>query len=187
MVEPLKTDRLILRDFRLEDVEEAFRFFGDPEVTRYLPWPTRDRAESFAELARFAAQTRFAYGEWTRFAIEVAADSRLVGGVVVRIDNETDRQAEIGWWLSRDAQGHGYALEAVRAVMGWAVGRGAHRLFARADVRNEPSIRLMAKLGMRREGTFRESQFCKGEWLDLVYYAVLAREFSGSPAIDAAG
>jgi aminoglycoside 6'-N-acetyltransferase len=182
MVEPIRTDRLILRDFRLDDETDAFRFFGDPEVTHYLPWPTRDWEESVAELRRFAAETVFSYGEWTRFAIEVAATARLAGGVVVRIDSETDRQAEIGWWLSRDAQGHGYGYEAVRAAMAWAVRRGAHRLFARADVRNEPSIRLMERLGMRREGVFRECQFAKGEWIDLAYYAVLAREFDAPPA-----
>ena len=52
-----------------------------------------------------------------------------------------------------------------------------HRIFARLDARNEPSARLMERLGMRREALMRKSEWYKGEWTDVIWYAVLSEEW----------
>ncbi|MBO6634491.1 MAG: GNAT family N-acetyltransferase, partial [Parvibaculum sp.] len=54
---------------------------------------------------------------------------------------------------------------------------GLQRIVATCDQRNKASARVMEKLGMRREGAFRQSKFIQGEWRDEYLYAVLAAEF----------
>jgi RimJ/RimL family protein N-acetyltransferase len=54
---------------------------------------------------------------------------------------------------------------------------GLHRLVARMDARNGPSARLASRLGMRREAHHRSSEMIKGEWVDLVVYALLDHEW----------
>ena len=54
---------------------------------------------------------------------------------------------------------------------------GLHRIIGRSDARNGPSLRLMERLGMRREAHLVENEFFKGEWSDEIDYAILAREW----------
>jgi RimJ/RimL family protein N-acetyltransferase len=54
---------------------------------------------------------------------------------------------------------------------------GLHRITANADARNAASVRVMEKIGMRREAHFVQGSFEKGEWVDEVEYAILAAEW----------
>ncbi len=92
-------------------------------------------------------------------------------------------QAEVGITLAPRAQGHGFAREALAAALDHLFGElGKHRVIASVDPRNAPSIRLLERLGMRREAHFRESVWDKGEWCDDVVYAMLAEEWGSRRA-----
>jgi RimJ/RimL family protein N-acetyltransferase len=54
---------------------------------------------------------------------------------------------------------------------------GLHRIMGRIDARNEPSARVLERLGMRREAHMLENEFVKGEWTDEVVYALLEHEW----------
>ena len=60
-----------------------------------------------------------------------------------------------------------------------ADGLGLHRVVARMDARNRASARLASRLGMRREAHHRSSEMFKGEWADVVVYALLDHEWHG--------
>ena len=86
---------------------------------------------------------------------------------------------EVGITLTRAYQGQGYATEAVEGVLDWLfVSLGKHRIHARVDPRNEASIALLERVGMRKEGHLRESVWTKGEWADDMIYAILGKEWS---------
>lgn len=73
--------------------------------------------------------------------------------------------------------GHGYAAEAACRVVDLAFDHwDLHRLIAQLDSRNERSAALCVRLGMRREAHFVRADWFKGEWADLLVYAVLADE-----------
>jgi RimJ/RimL family protein N-acetyltransferase len=55
---------------------------------------------------------------------------------------------------------------------------GLHRIIGRADGRNEPSARLMTRLGLRKEAHFVRNELVKGEWTDEVVFAMLAEEWA---------
>jgi RimJ/RimL family protein N-acetyltransferase len=95
------------------------------------------------------------------------------------------RQGEIGWALGVEHRGSGYATEAVRGLITYAFDSCAyHRVFAGTILTNEPSWKLMARVGMRKEAHFREAHVPTepgGPWIDSVRYAVLASEWPIHP------
>lgn len=86
-------------------------------------------------------------------------------------------QAEIGWTLHPDFEGHGYATEAAASVAGLAFDvLGVHRLFARLDVENIGSIRVCERLGMRREAHLVENDLDGDRWGSEYVYAALVSD-----------
>lgn len=179
-VEPLHTERLVLRPLVAADVDDVLAWMGDPEVARYQLYEPRSRAEVEEHVAKAAAATRLAEkGDWVEFAIE--RDGRVIGLIYFTISSVDDRTGEIGWALTRAFQGEGYATEAARAVLDLAFGElGLHRVTAELDPRNEASITLCLRLGMRHEAHFVEQMMFKGAWADTGVYAVLEREWSAA-------
>ena len=88
-------------------------------------------------------------------AIALKGADDLIGDCALKVARGDARQAEIGFTLSRTYQGKGYAAETVSRLLDWAFGElDLHRVVAITDQRNEPSSRLLERLGMRREGSF---------------------------------
>jgi ribosomal-protein-alanine N-acetyltransferase len=181
MAEPieLRTDRLLLRRFLPEDVEDARAYRDDPEFSRYLshiPQPfTRQHAEAFV-----AGNMRESWDESPTFA--VVLDDHVIGTVNFDIDPK-QQLAMVGFAIGRQHWGKGLASEAVRAALDWAF--AAHdvaKIWACTDVRNVRSQRLMERLGMRREGLLRSHELTRDGRTDKVYYGLLRDECSGPGA-----
>jgi aminoglycoside 6'-N-acetyltransferase len=89
-----------------------------------------------------------------------------------------NRGAEIGWTLHPDFFGKGYAAEAAAATLDLAFDTlGIHRVRAELDPRNDASVVLCRRLGMREEAHFVQDLWFKGEWADTGVYAILASEW----------
>ena len=106
----------------------------------------------------------------------------LVGGVSLRM-NHANRRAEIAYEVARVHRNSGIGTEAARAVIesAFAAEPDLHRVTAKADARNQPSIRVLRKLRLRYEGTLREHLVESGPPVDEVQYGLLRREFERSP------
>ncbi len=178
---PLETDRLLLRDFRLEDEEGIYEYASDPEVVRLADWGPSDLSTVRANLQRrLEDQDR-----WPRESIEVAVELRrescLIGIMRITVLDHTNRTADFGYTLNRRYWGNGYATEGTRALLQLAFSNlDLHRVWATCDVRNNASFRVMEKLGMRREALFKKDVLQKGEWRDSYLYAVLAEEWKSA-------
>jgi RimJ/RimL family protein N-acetyltransferase len=102
----------------------------------------------------------------------------MVGDFSLQYESAEHSVAELGYLLSTDAQGYGYATEAALALLALAFdGLGFHRVIARVEARNAASVALAERLGMRREARFVENEWVKGEWQSELVYAILAREW----------
>ena len=87
-------------------------------------------------------------------------------------------QLELGYSLDPAYQGNGYATEAVRAILVSAFGAwDIHRMTASVDPENMPSVRLLERLGFRKEAHFIASFRVNGEWRDDCIYAMLRAEW----------
>jgi RimJ/RimL family protein N-acetyltransferase len=153
----LETDRLLLRDWIDADAAPFAVLNSDPRVMEFFP-KALSRAESDALMARErAAIAERGYG---LYAVEERDSGRFVGftGLApVRFAAAFTPAIEIGWRLSRESWGHGYATEAARAVLDEALGPlGIPALVSFTAAWNRPSRRVMEKIGMTRdaEGDF---------------------------------
>ena len=175
---PLRTPRLILREFRPDDLEAVHAYGSDPEVARFMVWGPNTPDDSQA----FIDRTLAAQAEWPRAsvntAVVIAETGRLIGSVELRVKDAGNLGGEIGWCLHREAWGQGYAREAASALLDQAFGpMGLHRVIATCDVRNRKSWRALEKLGLRREALFRKDIRVKRRWRDTFLYAVLSGEW----------
>jgi ribosomal-protein-alanine N-acetyltransferase len=171
---PLRTDRLVLREFVKADVDAVFAYSSDPKVTRYLFFGPRDE-ESTAEyleelLASQVEQPR------TRFelAVEEASSGRLIGACDLSLIEAN--AVDLGYMLGTPDWGKGYATEISLALLEAAFCElRAERVISTVDVNNGASIRVLEKIGMRWEAVFRKHRRAKNRWWDCHMF-VMPRE-----------
>ena len=172
--QPIETRRLILRRFRIEDAEDMFaNWASDPEVTRFLTWPTHTSVE-VTRMVLNSWISRYGDGGFFNWAIEWKETGRVIGNIaVVRLDENTDA-AEIGYCMSRSLWGRGIMPEALRAVIDWLFDTvGVNRIAACHDVNNPKSGRVMAKAGMKAEGVQRGAGRNNQGICDHIWHAIL--------------
>ena len=174
----IESERLILRRFKDSDLAPFMAYRNDPEVARYQSWDSCDEQEARAFIREMESAQPGVPGEWFQFAIESKETQDLIGDCALRVDEHEPYRAEIGFTLAREHQGKGFASEAVSLLLDYAFGTlGLHRVVAIADCRNAPSVALLERVGMRREGHFLENVWFKGGWTDEYLYAVLKDEW----------
>ncbi len=167
----LETARLVLRRPVAADAAAIFeRYASDPDVTRYLGWP---RHRTIDDTRAFLA---FSDAEWScwpagPYVIESRA-GQVIGGTGLGF--ESPDTATTGYVLSRDAWGHGYASEALAAMVMLARQLGVRRVYALCHPEHRASWRVLQKGGFVREGTLpRHSEFPNlrpGVLLDVLRY-----------------
>ena len=152
----IETDRLILRRFRSEDAEDMYaNWASDPEVTRFLTWPTHSDVDvSKAVLADWIP--KYKDGGFFNWAMEYKDTGKVIGNIsVVRLIESIDA-AEMGYCMSQAYWGQGLMPEALRAVMDYLFDVvGLNRVAACHDANNPKSGRVMDKAGMKLEGILR--------------------------------
>jgi ribosomal-protein-alanine N-acetyltransferase len=149
----LRTARLVLREPALADAPAVLVFRGDPRVQRFNDEPLRDvaAAEEFISFLR-ADSAAGARRHWA-----ITAEGEVIGLIGLHIWERHHRRAELGYDMAVSHWGQGIASEAARAVIdyGFTTMR-LHRIQAHTIADNHRSVRLLERLGFRREGTLRE-------------------------------
>jgi len=178
LVYPLTTERLIIRALTPDDVDRHHMLFADPDVVRYLYFGPFDRPAAQEHLARRSIVDLPVEGGWINFGVEVKGEGVLIGELAMGFISATHAHYEVGYVFDPAFAGHGYATEGTAMIIELAFsGLGAHRVSGRLDARNDPSARVLERLGMRREALFIENEYVKGEWTDELVYATLAPEW----------
>jgi RimJ/RimL family protein N-acetyltransferase len=177
MTEEIRTERLVLRSLRAGDAERVHAYRANPEVARFQSWDTQSLDEVRAFIAEQSALSSEEPG-WYQLAIAERSTDCVVGDLGVHILESDPRQVELGFTLAPNAQGQGYAAEAVRGTLDHLfVALGKHRVIASTDPRNERSIALLRRVGFRLEAHHRDSLWFKGAWVDDLIFALLRREW----------
>lgn len=173
------TSRLILRSFKEGDLPGFSQYRSDPEIARYQSWNTPYSLEQakylFTEIGKTEPGTP---GEWYQIAIERKDHPGIIGDCGFEIKRYDRLQAEIGFSFAQQFQKQGYATEAVKGLIDYLFSTfNLHRIIAICDIENQASVRLLGRLGMRREGHYIENIWFKGQWGSEYLYAILAREW----------
>jgi RimJ/RimL family protein N-acetyltransferase len=178
---PLRTERLLLREFTQGDFDDVHAYAIDPDVVRYMDWGPNTLDDTQAALDRwFAAQSCWPRAD-VNLAVEHVADGLVIGSIRLSVTDEAARTGDIGYSFASAYWRQGIGTEAARAMV--AVGfevLGLHRIWAECDTRNAGSYGIMEKLGMRREGHLRQNKRARDGWRDSYLYAILADEWSAA-------
>jgi RimJ/RimL family protein N-acetyltransferase len=137
----------------MTDAPAVYAYARDPEVTRYLAFPTH---QSIAAAEEFLARCAGPWDSGQEFCWLITLKDRdeAIGSIGCRVGGHG---ADIGYVLAKAHWGRGYMTEAGRAVVAWASARpDIHRVWAFCAVQNAASARVMEKVGMSREGILRK-------------------------------
>jgi RimJ/RimL family protein N-acetyltransferase len=170
--ETLETERLLLRKPTVSDAEAIFnRYASDPEVTRYLSWPTHRRLE---QTLAFLAWSDDDWNRWPAGAYLIfdRESQRLLGGTGLSF--QTPALAVTGYVLARDAWGQGFATEALEAMVKLARRTGVKRLVAACHPQHRASAHVLEKCEFLLDEQWRDQiEFPnlkpKKRWPALVY------------------
>ena len=139
---------------------------------------TRSIADTTALIAAMDRRASPDAAGWQQFAVIGRDDGSFLGDIGVNFDTPRNEQAEIGFAFAVPTRGHGFAAEAVGAMVCHLFASGRHRLIAQTDARNASAQRLLEGLHFRREAVHLASWAEAGQWFDEFVYARLASEIA---------
>jgi RimJ/RimL family protein N-acetyltransferase len=172
------TERLALRQLEESDTHRIFEYRSRPEVSRFQSWGTQAIEEIQSHVDRLAAIEPGIPGLWYQVGIDLRSSGELIGDCGFQVLETQPWQVECGIAVAPEYQSQGYASEALRALLDYVfIEVGKLRAFGSVDPRNSASIRLMRRVGMRREAHLAQSLWFKGEWVDEIIFAVLASDW----------
>ena len=168
-----ETERLILRRYTKEDLQDLFEYLSDKEVVEYEPYKPMTLDETKENL-------EWRIGTDEMIAVQLKDSHKMIGNVYM--GKREFEALEIGYVFNRNYWGHGYAVESCRALIQQAFSNGIHRIYAECDSCNKGSWKLLETLGFQREAHFRKNvYFWKDEngkaiWKDTYVYAKLNKD-----------
>lgn len=177
LIPTLETERLILRQPEATDIPLVCKYLENPaiaDVMRSLPYPfTIAHALDWLK----AAHERAARGEGYVFAIDRKPDRLLIGSARIFYDADNKR-SDIGYWLGSAFWGQGYMTEVARRLIQLGFEDfGVNRIYATYFPRNPASRRVMEKVGMTYEGTYRQHWLKNGVYEDWGMCGILRSEY----------
>jgi RimJ/RimL family protein N-acetyltransferase len=169
---PITTGRLLIRPFVADDWPAVYAYMSAPGVATYLPQGQLTEAQARAYTLKNA-------GDQAEVVALLSKDDDRVIGHLDFHPWFAPQTYEIGWALHPKYHGYGYATEAARALLHYSFAElQLHRVIATCQPENVPSYRVMEKIGMRREGHFRQCIYRGPDhWWDEYFYAILADEW----------
>ena len=176
----LETPRLILRRFQEGDGDFMYKnWASDPEVTKFLTWPTHPSVEVSRKInASWVAS--YEKPDYYLWAIVPKELGEPIGSISVVRMNEKAESMEVGYAISRKYWGQGIMTEAFTAVIRYLFEEvGILRVSSRHDPNNPASGKVMQKCGLKYEGTLRQSDWNNQGICDTAHYSILRHEFTG--------
>ncbi|MFY7070214.1 GNAT family N-acetyltransferase [Nocardiopsis changdeensis] len=181
----LETERLRLRAFIEDDIDDVYASCSDPGLQAWLPLPRPDAPYTRADAEQWCREIAPGMrtgGEGQQWAVTLRDGGRLVGAVgLVRVMWQA-MNSEIGYWAAPGERGRGHITEAVVAVSRWALDQGFQRLEIKAAPRNTASRRVAEKAGFTLEGVERGAMpLHGGRRTDLAVYGLLPADLRDRP------
>lgn len=175
----LRTERLVLRPVGEADIDRILEYRNLPEVTQWL-LRTQVEPDAFREAWRRAGEDPDDHSQ------AVTLDGTVIGTVSLGVVDGMGQpgqplrtEAELGYIFDPAYAGHGYATEAVTAMVAYAFEEvGVRRITAGCFADNLASVRVLEKVGMRREQHgIADSWHAELGWVDGYTYGLLADEW----------
>jgi RimJ/RimL family protein N-acetyltransferase len=170
-------ERIVLREFRAEDISGIRAWCNDPQITRYLsgrhtkPIPWEQSAEEL---------DRFLRGDAGGVNLVVAQKEggRYMGQVSLFMIDHQARKAELAIVLGPESVGQGYGSEAMRLLVAFGFDQiNLNRIYLTVNAQNARAIRLYERSGFVREGVLRQDRYYNGQYEDVLMMSILREEY----------
>ncbi len=174
----LETERLILRRFAPDDAEAMFRnWASDPEVTKYLMWPTHSDVSVSKEVidSWLPLYENLNHYSW---AIVLKKLGEPIGSIAAVRQADEIKMVHIGYCIGQKWWNCGYTSETLAEIVRFFIEDvRVNRIESRHDPRNPNSGKVMAKCGLKYEGTMRQNDTNNQGICDSSWYAMLAEDY----------
>lgn len=161
---------LTIRPFTTKDFNDIHAYASNPETTKYMLWGPNN-IEATQDFLNYVI-THYNQTPMTNYEYGIEYEGKIIGGIALILDYDK-KDAEIGWILHEAYQRRGIMFEEAKEMIEFAKTLGMKTVHATADSRNEASIKLMEKLGLKHKTTdknIRYNKLTKKFDLDQVYY-----------------
>jgi RimJ/RimL family protein N-acetyltransferase len=165
---PKETERLRFREWRAEDIAPFAAMNADEKVMEFFPSAmTVEETENM--IKRF--NDHFALHGFGLYAVETKADNQFIGFIglaVPRFEMYFTPCVEIGWRLTKESWGNGFATEGAKACLDLGFNElGLSEIYSFTSVHNHRSEKVMQRIGMQKSGEFEHPNLAKEHWLNL--------------------
>jgi [ribosomal protein S5]-alanine N-acetyltransferase len=169
----IQTEKLLLRPFRPEDIDQVYRGLSHPEVIRYYGVSYKTLEETKVQMAFFEDLERDQTGRW--WAVCSPDDAVFYGAGGLNNWSQAHRKAEIGFWLLPEYWGQGLMQQAMPLICKHAVTEmNIHRIEGFVETDNASCKKAIEKLGFQLEGTMRDCEVKAGRFISLDIYSLIA-------------
>ena len=174
-----ETNRLVLREFIKEDLEDVHKYSSDTEVVRFLTSGpnTKEQTEKFLHnVISFKEEE-----QRKDYDIDVTLKEKgtLMGACKIHIDSFNNKEASISYCYKKEFWGENYAAEAGKVMVKFDFNElGMHRVYATCDPENIKSAKVLERIGMKREGFLRENKLVKNQWRDSLLYSIISSDIT---------
>mgnify|MGYP001377402313 CR=1 FL=1 len=173
----LESNRLLLRPISLDDKIDVFQYRSDKEVNKYQGWIP----ETIEDVEKFISKNPVKINvpeTWFQLVIVEKESQKLIGDIGIHFFDKQNFQVELGCTLHKDFQNKGYATESLTMVIDFLfLELKKHRIIASIDPENKNSIRLVERIGFRKEAHFIESLLVNGKWVDDMIFALIEKDW----------
>ena len=174
----LRTKRLLLREYQINDLEDKFVFESDLLVVKYVCYGPYSREECRKDLEFHIGQQSAAPRRYYHLGLVLPDSNRLIGWCGLELAAENGRHGELGYALNRSYWGNGYMLEAAQAIVNFGFDQlQIQRIFATCHPDNRASIRILEKLNMQFESRLPKQKKCHGLWRDTLIYGLCNKDW----------
>lgn len=174
----LESKRLILRPISESDRQEIFEYRSDNETNKYQSWIPKTIVDVETFIGRISKQINEP-GTWFQFVIIEKQTRKIIGDLGIHFFDKENNQVEIGCTLNKSFQNYGFATESIKRVIDFLFNDlNKHRIIASIDPRNEKSIRLVERIGFRKESHLVDSIYVNGKWFDDLIYDLLKKDWN---------
>jgi len=174
----LETPRLRLRQLTPADVSAILKHFGNAQVVQFIEMQPIKTLEQANEWLKWMGDF-YAAQDGLRWAIETRSDLAFIGSAGLHHWEREHHCAELGFDITQDYWGEGYATEVARALIEFAW-QHMHLNRLQADVMqgNRASMRVLEKLGFQREGLLRQRVRKGGKYYDVYLFGLLRSDYT---------
>ncbi len=165
--------RLILRPITLQDAESIFRYRSNVVANRYQGWIPQSISNVDEFIRQKISDQINIPDTWFQLAILMKDNDELIGDIGIHFLKSEPSEIELGVTLDLNFQGHGFATEALTAIISYSFSElKKYRILVSIDPNNESSLRLFKRLAFSRQELSAESYLTRREWPEDIVFAL---------------